>query len=381
MIKKPYPTLALPLAGVGEQINSMNSIPFPEKLKKIKKILIIGPAWIGDMMMANSLFQLLKIRNPQSEIHVLASPWTQPLLKMMPEVSRIVDMPLGHGAFAFSTRYQLGKKLREEKYDQAILLPNSFKSALIPFFAKIPLRTGWRGEMRFGLLNDIHILDKKRFPLMVQRYLALGLGKNSQPLTEFPYPKLHVDLTGKNNLLNQFSLNLDRPVLVFCPGAEYGPSKRWPENYYAQIAQEKIQQGWQVWLMGSAKDKQVTDLLLSSLDEKNKTHVKNLAGATNLTQAIQLIALSDAVLTNDSGLMHISAALNKPMVVVYGSTSPEHTPPLTHQIKIVSLNLDCSPCFERECPKVHNNCMKQLLPSQVMRELDGLVTAPMELIV
>lgn len=331
------------------------------------------------MMMANSLFKLLKIRNPQSEIHVLASPWTQPLLKIMPEVNHIIDMPLGHGAFAFSIRYQLGKKLREEKYDQAILLPNSFKSALIPFFAQIPLRTGWRGEMRFGLLNDIHILNKKRFPLMVQRYLALAFEKNVEPLNEFPYPKLHVDLTDRDNILNQFSLRLDRPVLVICPGAEYGPSKRWPETYYAMVAEEKIQQGWQVWLMGSAKDKQVTDLLVYSIDEKHKHQVKNLAGATNLTQAIQLIALSDAVLTNDSGLMHISAALNKPLVVVYGSTSPEHTPPLTAKVKIVSLNLDCSPCFERECPKLHNHCMKLLQPSQVMQALNELVSVPLEI--
>ena len=355
----------------------MNSISFPEHLQKIQKILIIGPAWIGDMMMAHSLFQLLKIRNPQSEIHVLASPWTQPLLKMMPEVSHIIDMPIGHGAFAFFTRRELGTSLRNQHYDQAILLPNSFKSALIPFFADIPVRTGWRGEMRYGLLNDIYILDKKRFPLMVQRYIALGLEKSVAPLDNFPFPKLQVDLTDRENLLTTFSLELNRPVLVICPGAEYGPSKRWPENYYAQVAQEKIQQGWQVWLMGSAKDKQVTDLLVESIDTEKRIHVKNLAGATNLTQAIQLIALSDAVLTNDSGLMHISAALSKPMVVVYGSTSPEHTPPLTHKIKIVSLNLDCSPCFERQCPKLHNNCMKQLLPDQVVQSLDELLEQPL----
>lgn len=355
----------------------MNSISFPESLKKIQKILIIGPAWIGDMMMAHSLFQLLKIRNPQADIHVLASPWTQPLLKMMPEVSRIIDMPIGHGPFAFFSRREMGKKLRDENYDQAILLPNSFKSALIPFFARIPLRTGWRGEMRYCLLNDIHILDKKRFPLMVQRYLALAMEKNAAPLDNFPFPTLQVDLTDQDNLLTQFSLELNKPVLVICPGAEYGPSKRWPENYYAQVAQEKIQQGWQVWLMGSAKDKQVTDLLVGFIDPDKQQAVKNLAGATNLTQAIQLIALSDAVITNDSGLMHISAALSKPMLVVYGSTSPEHTPPLTQKIKILSLNLDCSPCFERECPKSHNNCMKHLLPAQVMQSLDDLLEHPL----
>ena len=352
----------------------MNQTSFPSSLKKIQKILIIGPAWIGDMMMAQSLFKLLKIRNPQSEIHVLASPWTQDLLRQMPEVNQIINMPLGHGMFALKARYQLGKSLRNSGYEQAILLPNSFKSALIPFFANIPLRTGWRGEMRYGLVNDYRLLNKKNYPLMVQRYLALALEKNAEPLTEFPFPELAVDLSEKNQLLKQFSLDLNRPVLVICPGAEYGPSKRWPESYYAQVAAEKIREGWQVWLMGSAKDKHVTDALMSFLAEDQKQSIQNLAGATSLLQAIQLMALSQAVVTNDSGLMHIAAALKLPLVVVYGSTSPEHTPPLTHRVQIVTKDLDCSPCFERECPKVHNNCMKELMPEKVISAINQLLS-------
>jgi len=354
----------------------VNQISFPESLKKIQKILIIGPAWIGDMVMAQSLFKLLKIRNPQSELHVLASPWTKQLLQTMPEIAQIIDMPLGHGVFAFTARYQLGKSLRNSGYEQAILLPNSFKSALIPFFAKIPLRTGWRGEMRYGLLNDHRILNKKNYPLMVQRYLALAFENNAEPLSEFPYPQLSVGLVEKDQLLNQFSLELHKPVMVICPGAEYGPSKRWPENYYAELVDEKTRKGWQVWLMGSAKDKQVTDLLVEQVTDENKSSVYNLAGATNLAQAIQLMALADVVVTNDSGLMHIAAALSRPLVVVYGSTSPEHTPPLTHQVKIVTLGLDCSPCFERECPKTHNNCMKELLPEKVIAAVNQLVANP-----
>ncbi len=352
----------------------MNPISFPESLKKIQKILIIGPAWIGDMMMAQSLFKCLKIRNPESEIHVLASPWTQDLLRQMPEVNQIINMPLGHGVFALKERYQLGKSLRNVGYQQAILLPNSFKSALIPFFAKIPLRTGWRGEMRYGLVNDYRLLNKKNYPLMVQRYLALAFEKNAAPLTEFPFPELVVNLSEKNQLLEKFSLDLNKPVLVICPGAEYGPSKRWPENYYAEVAAEKIRQGWQVWLMGSAKDRQVTDALIHFLSEDQKPFVQNLAGVTSLLQAIQLMALSQAVVTNDSGLMHIAAALKLQLVVVYGSTSPEHTPPLTHQVQIVTKGLECSPCFERDCPKIHNNCMKELMPETVISALNQLLS-------
>jgi len=185
---------------------SVNQKDFPVALKKIQKILVIGPAWIGDMMMAQTLFKLLKLRNPQVHIDVLASGWTRQLLACMPEVTDVIDMPLGHGAFGLGERRTLGKSLADKGYDQAIVLPNSFKSTFIPFFANIPLRTGWRGEMRYGLLNDVRALNKKRYPLMVQRYAALALPKEAEPLTEFPYPQLQVDQTRRPQLLTKFAL-------------------------------------------------------------------------------------------------------------------------------------------------------------------------------
>jgi heptosyltransferase-2 len=352
----------------------MTEIVFPAELKKIQKILVIGPAWIGDMMMAQTLFKLLKLRNPQTQIDVLASGWTRQLIACMPEVTDVIDMPLGHGAFGLGERRALGKSLVGKGYDQAIVLPNSFKSAFIPFFAKIPLRTGWRGELRYGLLNDARVLDKKNYPLMVQRYAALALPKGAAPLTEFPYPELRVDQSQRPQLLTKFALQLDRPLLIICPGAEYGPAKRWPEHYFAEVVDEKIRTGWQVWLMGSAKDRQVTDAIRNLLSDEARAHCHNLAGSTNLGEAIELMACADAVLSNDSGLMHIAAALQKPIAVIYGSTSPEHTPPLSKQVSIISNQIECSPCFERECPKVHHKCLRELMPQQVLHALNKLVS-------
>lgn len=351
----------------------MPVMEFPEELKRINKILVIGPAWIGDMMMAQSLFKLLKLRNPQVVIDILASGWTRLLLAHMPEINSVIEMPLGHGVLDVKARYRLGKSLRGSGYQQAILLPNSLKSGLIPFFANIPLRTGWRGEMRYGLLNDMRVLDKQRYPLMVQRYNALAFAADAPVPAQFPYPELVVEQQNRAALLQKFSLQLHRPLLILCPGAEYGPSKRWPEHYYAQVAAEKIRAGWQVWLMGSLKDQPVAEAIRTLLTDEERQHSHNLAGITNLGEAIELMQCADAVISNDSGLMHIAAALRVPLIVVYGSTSPEFTPPLAERVKIISNGIDCSPCFERECPKLHHKCMVELLPGQVVAALESLV--------
>ena len=350
-----------------------------DSLAAIRKILIVGPAWIGDMVMAQSLFKLLKQQSPQVKLHLLASAWTRPLLACMPEVDAVIDMPVGHGKVGWGERKALGRELAKQGYDQAILLPNSFKSALIPFFAKIPKRTGWLGELRFGLLNDYRRLDKQAYPLMVQRYMALAFAKGEPLPLNFPRPRLQIDKTQRPELLAKFNLQLDRPLLILCPGAEYGPAKRWPENYYAEVAAQKIAEGWQVWLMGSAKDQPVAETICQLLPAAAKNHARNLAGTTSLGEAIALMACADLVLSNDSGLMHTAAALQRPLVVVYGSTSPEFTPPLADSVRIVSIQIECSPCFERECPKGHLKCLRELKPVQVLAAIDDLAGASLVL--
>ncbi len=343
------------------------------------KILIIGPSWVGDMVMAQSLFKVLKQHDPDVVIDVLAPEWSFPLLQRMPEVNRGIAMPVGHGSLQWSVRRQLANYLRDQ-YDQAIVLPNSLKSALIPFLAGIPVRTGWRGEMRYWLVNDIRLLDQRRYPLMIDRFVALGQ-KPDRPLPpSIPYPQLIVDSAQAAQLRSKFALPVGRPILALCPGAEFGPAKRWPEQHFASVATAKIAEGWQVWLLGSAKDAAVAKDIVDALPETSRQHAYVLAGKTELAEAIDLMAQADAVVSNDSGLMHIAAALGRPLVVVYGSTSPSFTPPLAERVSIESVDVKCAPCFKRECPLTEGQgrmqCLLGLLPEQVLAGL-AKVTAVM----
>lgn len=337
-----------------------------------KRILIIGPSWVGDMVMAQSLFQALKQQQPGAEIHVLAPAWTRPLLARMPEVAATIAMPIGHGQLRLNERYRMGLALKG-KYDQAIVLPNSLKSALIPFFADIPVRTGWRGEMRFWLLNDIRLLRKRDYPLMVQRFAALAYPPGAPLPDPLPAPRLVAASKRIPDLLEQFGLNRFRPVLALCPGAEFGPAKRWPERHYAAVAERRIADGWQVWIMGSGKDAPVAEAIRDALPGMAREHCHILAGHTELAEAIDLISVADAVVSNDSGLMHIAAALDRPLVAIYGSTSPGFTPPLGDQVAIESIPVECGPCFKRECPQGHLKCLEDLQPPQVLEGLDRIL--------
>lgn len=334
-----------------------------------EKILVVGPSWVGDMVMAQSLFKLLKQQLPDVIIDVLAPAWSLPLLERMPEVHQGIVMPLGHGKLGLGERYRLGKSLRPEQYDQAILLPNSLKSAIVPWAAKIPKRRGFRGEMRFGLLNDLRLLDKQELTMTVQRFVALGLNKGT-PLPEIPQPRLEVEFASVEKALSLTGLNSpEQPLLILCPGAEYGPAKQWPAEYFAAVAQEKLQQEWHVWLLGSEKDQETCQQVVESL-EATQPAVENLAGRTTLEQAVDLMSLADMVVGNDSGLMHVAAALDRNLVAIYGSSDPGFTPPLHPRAEILDLNLECSPCFKRECPLGHTNCLKQLLPEQVLSAIN-----------
>ncbi|WP_181297926.1 lipopolysaccharide heptosyltransferase II [Pseudomonas sp. Q2-TVG4-2] len=340
-------------------------------------ILIVGPSWVGDMVMAQTLFVCLKQRHPDCQIDVLAPEWSRPILERMPEVRQALSFPVGHGVLDMATRRTIAQRLRGQ-YEQAILLPNSLKSALVPFFAGIPKRTGWRGEMRFGLLNDMRKLDKQRYPLMIERFMALAFEPGAELPTPYPRPSLRIDAESRDAALARFALSVDRPVLALCPGAEFGESKRWPAEHFAKVAEAKIREGWQVWLFGSKNDHAVGETIRQRLIPGLREEALNLAGETSLAEAIDLLSCAEAVVSNDSGLMHVAAALGRPLVSVYGSTSPAFTPPLSEQVEVVRLGLDCSPCFERTCRFGHNNCMRELEPRSVIEALDRLLPQSIE---
>jgi len=307
------------------------------------KILVIGPSWVGDMMMSQSLYRTIKALHPHAQIDVMAPQWCRPLLAKMPEVNQAIPMPLGHGALEIGERRRLGISLRGNGYDQAIVLPNSLKSALVPFFANIAKRTGWRGEMRYGLLNDIRPLNKEAFPLMVQRYVALAYDKQTiQSAADIPSPILKPKLVTVpqevSETLQIFGIDDSRPIIGFCPGAEFGPAKRWPHYHYATLAQELISlKGCQVLLFGSQKDHPAGEDIRQSLTDEAKPYCHNFAGETSLEQAVNLIDACQAVVSNDSGLMHVAAALDKPLVALYGPSSPDFTPPLSDKAEVIRL--------------------------------------------
>ncbi len=329
------------------------------------RILIVGPAWIGDMVMAQSLCITLKRRFPDCEIDVLAPAWSKPLLARMPEVHAAHVMPLDHGEFGFGARRRLGRLLRG-RYDQAIVLPRSWKSALVPFFARIPQRTGYRGEWRYGLINDMRALDKTRLTRTVQRFVALGLARDAPlPPADIPRPQLRVDAQNQSALLNKLALNSDIPIVALMPGAEYGPSKRWPVDRYGELAKRLIASGKQVWVFGSAREQSLGEEITRIAGKS----VVNLCGSTRLEDVADLLPLAETAVTNDSGLMHIATAVGVKLVAIYGSSSPDYTPPLTDKAEIVYLRLDCSPCFQRECPLGHTNCLNQITVDMVQQRM------------
>jgi heptosyltransferase-2 len=319
------------------------------------------------MVMAQSLFKAIRQQRPGSSIDVLAPAWSRPLTERMPEVHRAIDMPLGHGEFRLLQRCRLGKSLRQEHYDQAIVLPRSLKSAIVPFCAGIPRRTGYVGEMRYGLLNDARPLDKQALPMTVHRFVALALARDAvQPPPIMP-PSLQVSDASVQMALQHVGVaRPEQPLLVLCPGAEYGEAKRWPSAYYAEVARHYLDQDWRVWLLGSDKDRPVT----AGINDLCQQRCEDLAGRTRLGDAIDLMSLADKVVSNDSGLMHVAAALNRPLVAIYGSSDPGFTPPLNAEASIVRLGLDCSPCFKRECPLGHMKCLRDLEPSMVLEAMD-----------
>ena len=321
------------------------------------RILVVAPSWIGDTILAQPLLSLLKRKRPDARIDVLAPDWSAPLLARMDEVDAVITNPFHHGEFNFGARRTLGRRLAGAGYTEAYVLPNSWKSALTPFFAGIPRRIGYQGEARYLLLNRLHRLDEARHPQLVQRYAALA---GPLPAT-LPAPELNSSPEQQQAARRALGLPADGAPVVFCPGAEYGPAKRWPAKHFAALAKLVATPQQPAWLIGSDKDAAIGDVIAA----ESGGAALNLCGRSTLEQAIDLIASARCVVSNDSGLMHVAAALERPLVALYGSSSPDYTPPLSEKAQTISRKLECSPCFKRECPLGHFDCLNGIEPRQV----------------
>jgi heptosyltransferase-2 len=295
--------------------------------------------------MAQPLLARLRAADAETRIDVLAPPWVAPVVRRMAEVDDVIEANLRHGELQLGERWRLGRMLKQRAYDRAVVLPNTWKSALIPLFAGIPVRTGYA---RPGLLNRAHRKKAAREPMTVH-YARLAEDPGADPASPLPFPHLREK---DNDTAARFGIS--GAYTVLCPGAEYGPAKRWP--FFRELA-EKLD--GQVVLIGSLSDK------------KDSEHIKgiNLIGQTTLDEAIDLIAAATRVVTNDSGLMHVAAAVGTPLVALFGSSSPEHTPPQSAAARTVWLKVECSPCFERTCPLGHFKCMNGISVERVLEEI------------
>jgi heptosyltransferase-2 len=321
------------------------------------RILVVAPNWIGDALMAQPLLARLREKRPGLRLDVLAPAWVAPVLRRMAEVGEVIEVAFRHGALELRERWRLGRMLRSRGYDQAIVLPNSWKSALVPFFADIPIRSGYVGESRYWLLNlKYREKGKERSP-MALHYARLSEKPGTAPREPLPEPHLRVDPVAARATVTRFGLVGD--YAVFCPGAEYGPAKRWP--YFVELSSRL---SLPVAILGSAGEREACAGIVG----------KNLAGETTLDEAIDLISCAEFVVTNDSGLMHVAAALGTPQVALFGSSSPRHTPPLSAHARVLWLGIECSPCYARECPLGHFRCMRELSVDRVLDEIASMNT-------
>ncbi len=336
------------------------------------KILVIAPSWIGDLVMSQCLYKQLKQNDPNCEIHVLAPKWCLPILERMPEVSKRILMPIGHGEFNFSGRKSLAKTLRPENYDQAYILPNSWKSALIPFLAKIPHRYGWKGEMRYVLINHMR-KNKADFPLLIERYVALACNENihsAKDLAPIAKPALTVKHLSALEIAKFHIRSTEKP-LGLCPGAEYGITKKWPPIAYATVATHYLKEHStsEVWIFGSNKDADTAQEIINDIPDTFHNRIRMLTGSTTLTEAVDLLAMCNLVICNDSGLMHITAAVKTRLVAIFGSTSTKYTPPLAEDALIVESDEPCHPCFKKQCQYGTLACLTKITPKDVIAKI------------
>ena len=389
------------------------------------KALIVAPAWVGDLVMSQVLVQVLEHEHPGIEIHLVAPPATAPLADRLPGLAGVHELAVGHGEPGLRRRFRMARALRRHDFQVAYVLPNSFKSALLPWWAGIPRRMGWHGEARYLVLTDRRRLDTNRYPRMVDRFASLATAGEQRPPVDvcrrpsrapaampqdpdtrgeikprnqaddapppadgwpqdglqgcfqppvvddapppdaWLQPELRVDEANRTSALQRLGLGQRKPITVLCPGAEYGAAKRWPAGHFAAVARNRLRAGHAVWLMGSAGDAEVARRIAGAAPG-----VSDLTGRTSLPDAVDLLSLADAVVTNDSGLMHVACALGRRVVAVFGSTSPEFTPPLSPHATVIEDQLDCRPCFRRECPLQHLDCLRGIAPERVLVALE-----------
>jgi len=327
-----------------------------------RPILLVPYMWIGDFVRCHTVVKLLKQREPDRPIDVLTTTLCAPLLDYMPLVRKAIVCDLPRNKLALAAHMVLARRLHEGNYGQALIMPRTWKSALAPFLAAIPQRTGFVGEARFGLINDLRFGEKK-LPRMIDRCGALALPNGASLPADWPQPELKVPIEDAHAWRARSGLADDgRPVIAFAPGA-VGPSKRWPADYYAQVAQKLTAQGLSVWVLGSPNETP----LAAEIVRAAGPNARDLT-SPDLRNAILALKLARAAVSNDSGLLHVAAAMGTPSIGIFGPTSPWHWAPLNPLAATIQapIELDCRPCHKPTCRLVHHRCMRDIPAEQVL---------------
>jgi heptosyltransferase-2 len=328
-----------------------------------ERILVVAPSWIGDAILSEPLVARLRAAHDDQDVDVLTPAWCAPVFARMRGVQRVIESTLRHGELGWAARRALARALRGQGYTRAIVLPNSWKSALVPWLAGIPRRTGYVGELRWGLINDSRPLDETAFPRLVDRYAALA-APSDKPAPPASPPVLVPDIANRRAAMTALALDGSRRIAMLCPGAEFGPAKRWPAEQFAELARKLLGAGLDVWLIGSPNDQPIGAAIVDAAGDAGRAIV-NLTGRTDLGTAMDLLSVASVVVSNDSGLMHAAAAVGAPTVALFGASSPGYTPPMSANATIARIDIECSPCFRRECPLGHFKCMRELTPATV----------------
>ena len=318
------------------------------------KILIIAPQWMGDAVMTHSLIQLVAKKNT---VDVLCVSWLEPIYQRMQNVDNVITLPLQHGKLQLKLYWQIAKKIKNQ-YDQCIVIPRKLKSAIIPWLAGIPKRTGYFGESRYWFIND-RITADPRHTLWVQKVCAL-FDKKSADDNNYPNPQLTTNSSNQKKWQKELKQG-GKQLVALMPGASYGVSKQWSMEHFKEVV-ELGKNDYSFVVLGGESERKMGDAILQGVDATGH----NLSGKTSLYDAVDILSISDFCITNDSGLMHVAAATQCFVKALYGSSSPDYTPPLTNKKQIYSDTLDCKPCFKRTCSYGHYDCWKKITAERVL---------------
>jgi heptosyltransferase-2 len=330
--------------------------------------LVVTPGWVGDIVMCQSLLKTLRAGEPAARLDVLAPEWARPLLERMPEIDAVIALPVGHGELRPLAQLRVAREVRGRRYQRAIVTRRSFKAALVPFLAGIPVRTGIRGEARFGLINDVREVDGSSHPSAVVRLAVLGMEPGARPRPEdVPWPELRSDHERAKELERTLQLGGEGVPIGLAPGAAFGPAKRWPQGRWEALARELTARGYRVWVFGARGEAGEG----AAIAEAAGAGAVSLCGRTTLADVVDLMSRCDVVVSNDSGLMHVAAASGPRVVALFGSTSPENTPPLQAGADVLWRQLECSPCYARTCPLGHLGCLEGIEVQEVVSVIEG----------